>query len=152
MEHGRGCLGTEACAGFCEYKFTYLKVKNATCGEIVLRKGEAVGFASQAPRAKRGAIRRACHIAAKSSSEFFSDIRVKQILALLGDRCPDRPQMVGFIEELCKQYPEVIHLEPEALRVTDLVAHHINYEGEPIWIGQYPIPHAKMEGLLKRTF
>ena len=76
-------------------------------------------------------------------------IKVKQILYLLGDRCPDRPHLVNFIKDLCTKYPEVIHLESETLRVTDLVAHHINYEGEPIWISQYPIPNAKMTGLLK---
>ena len=148
-EHGSMCQGVKSCVGCKKYKFTYVKVKNATSGNLTLRKGETVGFASLGSKTNKSEVRRACHITAKKSSEFANDERIKQILLLLGDRCPDRPQMVHFMENLCSQYPDVIHLEPEALRVTDLVSHHINYDGEPIWVSQYPIPHAKMAGLLK---
>ena len=74
---------------------------------------------------------------------------MKILLSLLGDKCPDLPGMQGFLMTLAKKYPQVIHLEGEALSVTELIEHHIAYEGKAIWFRQRPIVMSKLRPLLK---
>ena len=65
-------------------------------------------------------------------TDFHDPKRVRLIMAMLGDKCPDRPSLVGFIQELFAKFPDVIHLKDEQLRVTDLIQHNIDYTGNPI--------------------
>ena len=152
--HGRSCLGSgEGTSGSClgceDYKFTVLRIRNTLGSPITLPQNCRIGTISSISTGKKSEVRRAFHLAVRDNPQDFKDPkRVRLIMAMLGDRCPDRPQLVSFIENLFSQYPEVVHLKNEQLRVTDMIQHHINYDGSPIWIKQHPIPMVKVAGLL----
>ena len=153
-KHVRQCLheGTKplnTCTGCNDYKYTIFTVRNTSHISIALPQHCSLGTVSAVKRGKKGDIRRAFHMSVKENPANFKDPeRVRLIMAILGDRCPDRPQLVSFIQELFSKYPEIIHLKGEPLRITDLIQHSINYDGNPIWIRQHPIPQVKMQGLL----
>ena len=153
-KHGKHCISKNnapsTCPGCSPYKYTVIRIRNTSGGNIVLPMNCSIGTVSAVIKAKKAEVKRAFHITVKDNATDYNDPkRLRLIMSLLGDRCPDRPHLVGFIQELFAKFPEIIHLKDEKLRVTDLIQHHINYDGNPIWVRQHPIPQVKMAGLLE---
>ena len=153
-KHGRSCLesgegSSSGCIGCADYKFVVIRVRNTSGSAVILPQNCRIATFSSIVTGKQSDVRRSFHLAVKENPQSFKDPkRVTLIMALLGDRCPDRPHLVSFIEDLFAKYPDVVHLKGEKLRVTDVIQHHINYTGKPIWVKQHPIPSVKLQGLL----
>ena len=68
---------------------------------------------------------------------------------MMKGKSPDYPKQEKFLKGLVAEFPQAFHLDGERLSVTDVMEHHISYDGPPLWHRQRPVPQAKAPGLLK---
>ena len=137
------------CTGCSPYQFAYLEIVNRTNKTLVLSKNRPIALVSEFTKASKGDIDKIVHQVSLEETKYTKKERIEKLIGMLKGKAPDFPAQEKFLHTLVTDYPQAFHLDGERLSVTDVMMHHIAYEGPPIWHRQRPITQAKLPGLLK---